>query len=135
MGRASSRRRRAIALLATMITVLAGTNAQAGGGTGTTSFGGARVGASGLGLGGIGRAPGATSIIRHGDTGFSIYSQQGVTRVIGTPGVSRTVRMPDGSTTRVIGDGKGGAYVFGSGGNHRLIGPGPGGRRLLGDDP
>lgn len=135
MRRPPHRRRTGIAILAAAAAALAGGPAQAGGGVGTSSFGGARIGAPGAGFEGIGRAPAATSVIRHGDTGFSIYSQRGITRVIGTPPVSRTVRMPDGGTTRVMGDGRGGAWVLGAGGNHRLIGPASGPPRAPGDAP
>lgn len=125
----STWRRPGIALLAAIFFAMAATNARAGGTVGTTGFGGARIGTAGGSFGGIGRS---TSIIRHGDTGFSIYSQQGVTRVIGTPKVSKNVRLPDGRSTRVIGDGNGGAQTFGPRGSQRVFGN-P--RLLDGDDP
>jgi hypothetical protein len=105
--------------------------AQAGG---TGSFGSARLGGAGNysgsfggGFGGLSRG---SSVINHGGTGFSVYSQQGVTRVIGMPQVSRTILLPNGRSSRVIGDGKGGAHVFGAQGNHRIFGN----RRLFGND-
>jgi len=112
---------------------IVGVSAQAGGTVGTSSFGGARVG--GIGgfssySGGFGGLPRGSSVINHGGTGFSIYSQRGVTRVIGQPQVSKKVLLPDGRSARVIGDGNGGAYVFGAPGNHRILGD----RRLFGDD-
>ena len=69
-------------------------------------------------------------MINHGGTGFSIYSQQGVTRVIGVPQVSEKVFLPNGQSARVIGDGRGGASVFSAPGNHRILGS----RRLLRND-
>ena len=93
---------------------------------GTGSFGSARLG----GAGGFGGVPRGSSVISHGATGFSVYSQQGVTRVIGVPRVSRKILLPDGRSSHVIGDGKGGAYVFGAQRNHRIFGN----RRLFGND-
>ena len=90
--------------------------------SGTRGFGGARIGASGGYSGGLGRG---SSVISHGATGFSIYSQQGVTRVIGVPRVSRKIFLPNGQSTRVIGDGRGGASVLGPLGNHRIFGDRP----------
>ena len=59
-------------------------------GAGGGNFGGARVGGmsgySGY-SGGFGGIRSGSSVIRHGNTGFSIYSQRGVTRVIGEPPV------------------------------------------------
>lgn len=110
----------AAALLATQV--------QAGGRIGTHGFGGLPSGTPGANPAWVGRAPYASSIIRHGGTGFSIYSQQGVTRVIGEPGVSRNVLLPNGQNARVVGDGRGGARVFGPGWNHRLIGAPSGAR-------
>ena len=104
--------------------------AQAGG---TGSFGSARLGGAGSYSGGVGGFAGlsrGSSVINHGGTGFSVYSQQGVTRVIGVPQVSRTILLPNRRSSHVIGDGKGGAYVFGAQGNHRIFGN----RRLFGDD-
>jgi len=101
---------------------------------GTGSFGSARLGGAGgysKGFGGgFGGVPRGSSVISHGATGFSVYSQQGVTRVIGVPRVSRKILLPDGRSSHVIGDGKGGAYVFGAQGNHRVFGN----RRLFGND-
>ena len=109
---------------------LIGLGAHAGG---TGSFGGARVGGmagfSGY-SGSFGGAPRGSSVINHQGTGFSIYSQRGVTRVIGEPQVSRKILLPDGRSARIIGDGKGGAYLFGAEGNHRILGN----RRLFADD-
>ena len=94
-------------------------------GTGSSQFGGARVGGlsgySGY-SGSLGGMRSSSSVIRHGTTGFSIYSQRGVTRVVGEPSVSKRLLLPDGSSARVIGDGTGGAYVFGAPGNHRILG-------------
>lgn len=104
--------------------------AQAGGTIGTSSFGGARIGGMGGYSGGIGGLPRGSSVITHRGTGFSIYSQRGVTRVIGQPRVSKRILLPDGRSTLVIGDGRGGAYVFGAQGYHRILGN----RRLFGDD-
>jgi hypothetical protein len=92
---------------------------------GTGHFGGARIGGMGAYSslsGGVGSPRSGSSIIRHGGTGFSIYSQRGVTRVIGEAPVSKRILFPDGKSARVIGDGSGGAYVFGAPGNHRLLG-------------
>ncbi len=96
-------------------------------------FGAARIGGTGgysNYSGGFGSLRSGSSIIRHGGTGFSIYSQNGVTRVIGEPPVSKRILLPDGRSARMIGDGAGGAYLFGAPGNHRISGN----RRLLGDD-
>lgn len=102
-------------------------------GSGGGQFGGTRIGGvggySGYSGGSGGLRPGS-SVIRHGNTGFSIYSQHGVTRVIGEPPVSKRILLPDGRSTRMIGDGSGGAYIFGSSGNHRI----PGNRPLFGND-
>ena len=117
-----------IMLMTGMLTVAAG--ALAGGTIGTSSSGGARLGGKSSYSGASSRLPMGSSVINHGATGFSIYSQRGVTRVIGQPKVSKKVLLPDGASTRVIGDGRGGAYVFGAGGNHRILGN----RRLFGDD-
>ena len=97
---------------------------------GTGSFGSARVGGAASYSGSFGGLPRGSSVINHGSTGFSIYSQQGVTRVIGVPQVSRKILLPGGRSTQVIGDGSGGAYVFGAQGNHRILGN----RRLFGND-
>ena len=119
--------------LATII-VLVGSAWMVAVGAQTGSFGSARLGGAGgysKGFGGgFGGVPRGSSIISHGATGFSVYSQQGVTRVIGVPRVSRKILLPDGRSSHVIGDGKGGAYVFGAQGNHRILGN----RRLFGND-
>lgn len=94
-------------------------------GTGAGHFGGARIGVVGgnsIFSGGFGSPRSGSSIIRHGNTGFSIYSQRGVTRVIGEPPVSKRILLPDGNSARLIGDGSGGAYLFGAPGNHRILG-------------
>ena len=93
-----------------------------GAGTGGGHFGGARVGGYPGYSGGFGAPRSGSSIIRHGGTGFSIYSQRGVTRVIGEPPVSKRILLPDGKSARIVGDGTGGAYVFGAPGNHRILG-------------
>jgi hypothetical protein len=110
-----------------------GVHVHAGGSIGGGQFGGARIGGAGgySGYsGGLGGMQLRSSVIRHGNTGFSIYSQRGVTRVIGEPPVSRKILLPDGRSAQMIGDGSGGAYVFGSSGNHRIIGN----RSVFGDD-
>ena len=112
----SNYRHPGISLVASVFLAIACVNARAGGTVGTTGFGGARIGA---GFGGISAS---SSVIRHGGTGFSIYSQQGVTRVIGTPQVSRNILLPDGQRVRIVGDGKGGAHVFGPRGSQRILG-------------
>jgi hypothetical protein len=96
----------------------------------TRSFGSARVGGAASYSGSFGGLPRGSSVINHGGTGFSIYSQQGVTRVIGVPQVSRKILLPGGRSAQVTGDGSGGAYVFGAQGNHRILGN----RRLFGND-
>lgn len=120
-------RMRAVAAGMLICGALAHTSALAGGRIGGAGFGGARIGApsAGIGYGAMGARPSSSSVIRHGSTGFSIYSQQGITRVIGDPGVSRNVRLPDGRSARVVGDGKGGATVYGPGGAQRIFGNGP----------
>ncbi len=109
--------------------VAAGTQAGGTGGFGSARLGGAGSYSGGFG-GGFGGLPRGSSVITHGTTGFSVYSQQGVTRVIGVPKVSKRILLPNGRSSRVIGDGKGGAYVFGAQGNHRIFGN----RRLFGND-
>lgn len=97
-------------------------------GTGGGGLGGARVGATGVYsgyAGGFGGPRTGASIIRHGSTGFSIYSQRGVTRVIGEPPVSKTILLPGRERARIVGDGTGGAYLFGAPGNHRILGNRP----------
>ena len=94
-------------------------------GTGAGHFGGTRIGVVGgypSLSGGFGGPRAGSSVIRHGNTGFSIYSQRGVTRVIGEPPVSKRILLPDGSSARLIGDGSGGAHLFGAPGNHRILG-------------
>ena len=98
--------------------------------SGTGGFGGARIGATGGYSGGFSGLARGSSVISHGATGFSIYSQQGVTRVIGVPRVSRKILLPNGNSARAIGDGRGGVSVFGAPGNHRI----PGNRPLFGND-
>jgi hypothetical protein len=130
--RAYWRRLRIITVL-TVGSWMMGVNAQAGGTIGTGSFGGARVGGIGVFSGysaGFGGLPRGSSVINHGGTGFTIYSQRGVTRVIGQPQVSKKILLPDGRSAQMIGDGRGGAYIFGAPGNHRILGN----RRLFGDD-
>lgn len=124
----ASRRRWGTIGVLIMSSWMVAAGAQAGG---TSGFGSARLG-GGVGSysGGFGGLSRGSSIINHGGTGFSIYSQQGVTRVIGVPRVSRTILLPGGRSSRVIGDGKGGAYVFGAQGNHRILGN----RRLIRND-
>lgn len=95
---------------------------QAGGTVGTSGFGGVRVGTAGGVAGSRSGFPASTSVINHGGTGFSIYSQQGVTRVIGQPKVSRKILLTGGGSVRATGDSNGGVYLFGAGGNHRLLG-------------
>ena len=95
--------------------------------SGTRGFAGARIGASGGYSGGLGRG---SSVIGHGATGFSIYSQQGVTRVIGVPRVSRKIFLPNGRSALAIGDGRGGISLSNAPGNHRILG----GRQLLRND-
>ena len=127
------------ARIGAMAVVLAGACSLAtgvlAGGTGSTgSFGGARIGSGGAFSGYSGSLGGTrpgSSVIRHGGTGFSIYSQRGVTRVIGEPTVSKRVLLPDGRSARVIGDSDGGARVYGAPGNHRILGN----PRLFGDHP
>ncbi len=97
---------------------------------GTSSFGGVRISGVGGYSGGIGGLPRGSSIITHRGTGFSIYSQRGVTRVIGQPRVSQRILLPDGGSALAIGDGRGGARLYGAPGNHRIFGN----RRLFGDD-
>jgi hypothetical protein len=105
-----------------MCASMAAVNAQS---NGTGGFGSARIGATGGYTGGFGGQSRSSSVINHGGTGFSIYSQQGVTRVIGVPRVSRKIFLPNGQSTRVIGDGRGGASVLGPLGNHRIFGDRP----------
>lgn len=99
-----------------------------------------------VGVGGYSSSRGATgtpfagsSVIRHGDTGFSIYNRQGVTRVIGGPPSRGSVTLPDGRRAKLIGDGRGGAYLLGAPGNHWISGPNTyrfsPRRRLSGDGP
>lgn len=95
---------------------------QAAGTVGTNSFGGVRIGTTGGFAGSRSGLPASTSVINHSGTGFSIYSQQGVTRVIGQPKVSRKILLTGGGSARATGDGNGGVYLFGAGGNHRLLG-------------
>ena len=108
---------------------MAGVSAQAGGTVGTGSFGSARLGGAGSYSGSFGGLPRGSSVINHGGTGFSIYSQHGVTRVIGVPKVSKRILLPGGGSAQVIGDGRGGATISGAPGNHRILGN----RRLFGD--
>ena len=96
----------------------------------SSGFGGARIGATGGYSGGFTGLARGSSVISHGATGFSIYSQQGVTRVIGVPQVSRKIFLPNGNSARAIGDGRGGVSVSGAPGNHRI----PGNRALFGKD-
>lgn len=133
IGEWSARCRR----IATVAVLLAGSfvvTAHSAGASGGGSFGGARIGGAGTisgYSGGItGLRPGS-SVIGHRGTGFSIYSQRGVTRVIGETPVSKNVLLPDGRRARVIGDGHGGSQVFGAPGNHRILGN----PRLFGDHP
>ena len=126
----SCRRRLALIIVLTVGAWMMGANTQAGGTLGTGSFGGARLGGAGGYSGGFGGLPRGSSIISHGGTGFSIYSQRGVTRVIGQPKVSRRILLPGGRSALAIGDGKGGSHVYGAPGNHRIFGN----RRLFGDD-
>ena len=114
----------------TMGSWMMGVGAQAGGTIGTSSFGGARIGGMGGYSGGIGGLARGSSVITHRGTGFSIYSQSGVTRVIGQPRVSKRILLPDGRSARVMGDGRGGATIYGAPGNHRIFGK----RRLFGHD-
>lgn len=124
------RRRLGVTLVLIMGSLAVAASAQAGGALGTNSYGGARIGgAYGYSRGHSG-LPSGSSVINHPGTGFSIYSQRGVTRVIGQPKTSKNILLPDGSSARVIGDGRGGAYVFGAPGNHRILGN----RRLFGHD-
>jgi hypothetical protein len=107
--------------------------AHAAGTGGMGGFGAARIGGAGgysSYSGGFGGLRSGSSVIRHGTTGFSIYTQQGVTRVIGEPPVYRRILLPDGRSARVVGDGQGGASLYGAPGNHRIFGN----RRLFGDD-
>lgn len=109
-------------------------SAHAAGTSGSTSFGGVRIGGAATFSGYSGGFSGlrsGTSVIGHRGTGFSIYSQRGVTRVIGETPVSGNVLLPDGRRARVIGDGHGGARVYGAPGNHRILGN----PRLFGDHP
>ena len=124
------RRRLVIFTVLTMASWILCAGAQAGGAMGTSSFGGARISGVGGYSGGIGGLPRGSSIITHGGTGFSIYSQRGVTRVIGQPRVSQRILLPDGGSALAIGDGRGGARLYGAPGNHRIFGN----RRLFGDD-
>ena len=90
--------------------------------SGARGFGSARIGMTGGYSGGFGGAARGSSVISHGATGFSIYSQQGVTRVIGVPRVSRKIFLPNGRSARAIGDGRGGVSLSGPRGNHRILG-------------
>ena len=121
----SVRRSRTIGVLIVSSWMIA-VSAQTGG---TGSFGSARLGGTGSYSGGFGGLPRGSSVISHGGTGFSIYSQQGVTRVIGVPQVSRKNLLPNRRSTQIIGDGRGGVYVLGAQGNHRILGN----RRLFGN--
>lgn len=116
-------------LVAGLLAVAAHAAGTSGGG-----FGGGRIGGagtfSGFSRGFTGPQPGS-SVIGHQGTGFSIYSQQGVTRVIGEAPVSKSVLLPDGRRARVIGERHGGSQVFGATGNHRILGN----PRLFGDHP
>lgn len=89
--------------------------------------------------GGLGTSFAGSSVIRHGDTGFSVYNRQGVTRVIGGPPARGSVTFPDGRRATLIGDGRGGAYLLGAPGNHWISGPNTfrlsPRRRLAGDGP
>ena len=109
-------------------------HAAGAGSTGSTGgFGAARIGGAGgysSYSGGFGGLRSGSSVIRHGGTGYSIYSQRGVTRVIGEPSVYKRILLPDGRSARMIGDGSGGATLYGAPGNHRILGN----RRLFGDD-
>jgi hypothetical protein len=123
-------RRLGVTAVLIMASLTVATSAPAGGAGGTNSFGGARIGGVGGYSGANSGLSRGSSIINHGGTGFSIYSQSGVTRVIGQPKVSKKILLPDGSSTHVIADGTGGAYVFGIRGNHRILDN----RRLFADD-
>jgi hypothetical protein len=79
------------------------------------SFGGSST--YGATAGGLSRG---SSVIRSG-TGFSVYSQRGVTRHHGPPPVSTRLYHGDRSSSRVVGDGRGGGYVYGPQVTHRLF--------------
>lgn len=65
------------------------------------------------------------SLINHGGAGYSIYSQRGVTRTMTPPAASGKIYHPGGTSTLVIGDGAGGAHVYGPGVTHRVFGDAP----------
>lgn len=129
-SRTACRRRLGVTTLLMTGTLTVTASALAGGAVGTNSFGGARIGGASGYSGAFSGRPGGSSVINHGGTGFSIYSQHGVTRVIGQPKVSKKILLPDGTSTLVIGDGRGGADVFSARGNHRILAN----QRLFGDD-
>ena len=118
----ASARSTGVSMVVLLGLLLTGAEGQAGGAVGSNGFGGARIAPVGGFSGSHSGLPPSTSIINHGGTGFSIYSQQGVTRVIGQPTVSRKIPLTGGGSARATGDGNGGVYVFGPGGNHRLLG-------------
>ena len=104
-------------------------------GVGGFSGGGAGSG----GVAGAGGSLSGSSVISHGSAGFSIYNGQGVTRVIGGPPQRSSVQLPDGRSARIVGDGRGGAYLLGAPGNHWIPGPNtnalPNPARQSGDGP
>ena len=126
MSGSRARWRTACIVLASLAgTWMLGVHAHAAGSIGGGQFGGARIGGVGAYSGysgGLGSTRTPSSVVRHGSTGFSIYTQRGVTRVIGEPSVSKKILLPDGRSAQMIGDGSGGAYIFGSSGNHRILG-------------
>ncbi len=121
------RRRLVVITVLTMGSWMLCAGTQAGG---TSNVGGARISGMGSYSGGIGGLSRGSSVITHRGTGFSIYSQHGVTRVIGQPQVTKRILLPGGRSALAIGDGRGGATIYGAPGNHRILGN----RRLFGDD-
>ena len=83
----------------------------------------AGVGGFSSGVAGSGGSLSGSSVISHGSAGFSVYSGRGVTRVIGGPPQRVGVPLPDGRSARLVGDGRGGAYLLGAPGNHWIPGP------------
>jgi len=98
---------------------------------------GAGVGGYSSSIGGSGGAVPGSSVIRHGSTGFSIYSPRGVTRVIGGPPQRTRIPLLDGRSGHLVGDGRGGAWLLGAPGNYWIPDAGAyhrsNTRRLAGD--
>ena len=100
--------------------------------TSAGGFGGGFGGASGGGFGSMGGASSSgfhgrsvgsrgSTAISDGTGGFTIYSQQGTSRYIDSPGAPGTVYHPDGSSSQVIEDGSGNLNVYGPQGTHKIF--------------